>query len=285
MPKLLEPGERGSAKAFQLGRGQWRARGSIKLPDGTTYRGDQRGATRAMALAKLSEELDRAMERAGSAMTRTGVWVEAWMAPRVEAAHSRATPLPRGEKSRWSPGTARVYQDALRNLWPESAPEVRETGAGELDRRRADRSQLAGVGEAPLGLLTAESVETLYDSLIQPGGPGYRAAELVAMLLRRALDDAVAEGHLPRNPAVDARLPRRDDLDEDLDDLAALDGDTIRSVYRALTEYQQRARVAMWGGGPRYTDVWTLLAGSGARIGEIMALRLQDALVDEGRMV
>lgn len=78
-----------------------------------------------MALAKVSDELDRAMERAGSSMTRSGVWVESWMAPRV-AAHSRTAPLPRGEKLRWSPGTARVYQDALRNIWPESVPEVRK---------------------------------------------------------------------------------------------------------------------------------------------------------------
>ncbi|WMY79471.1 site-specific integrase [Citricoccus sp. I39-566] len=94
----------------------------------------------------------------------------------------------------------------------------------------------------------------------------------------------MAEGLIRDNPAKAARLPRRDELDEDPAELAALDAETIREVCKALQAYQARTRVAMWGGGPRYTDVWILLAGSGARIGEVLALRLMDALVDEKRM-
>lgn len=278
MPRALKPGERGAVRVSRYTDGTYRARGSVKLHDGSLYRGDQRGAERALAARALDEELDVAFERAGGDTALLGPWLRAWMQPRVAAAEDRKRPLPPGQSKRWSTGTAKAYRSAYRNIWPEVAPEPRHTKEGKPDARFPARSHVRGLGELPIEELSIDRIEAFMHSLLQGPGPGYRSCELAAALLTPALDEAVREGLLRANPMGQVRIPQAPERQE----LATLDAVTLDRVHDALTEYQQRTRVVMWGHGTRYTDAWTVLLGTGARIGEVLALRRCDVDVTAG---
>ncbi|MCT2088538.1 site-specific integrase [Micrococcus terreus] len=175
---------------------------------------------------------------------------------------------------RWSAGSARNYTNALHNCWPESAPAPRITKDGSYDRRQADRSMIAGIGEIPLSELTVEHVEDLYASMIDGQDSGFRAAALAQALLHQGLDAAVAAGHMRTNPARAAVLPGP--AEGEKVQLAALTPQTVEAVHQALAAYEAKPHVAKWGGGTRASDAWVILGGTGLRIGELLSLRIAD---------
>lgn len=277
----LKVGEIGAIKSKRVAPGKHRAWGSVKLPDGTLYRADANKSTTDLAKQAVSNKLEGALAAAGHTTTTVGQYLrDHWLAPRVKAAQDATVRLPMGQSDRWSATQVRMYSNALHNAWPEAAPAPRATKTGVPDRRCADRSGIEGIGEVRLCDLNAEDVYNLFCSLID-GEHGHSAAKHVKLLLDQGLDEAVHAGLIPANPARLAKVPKKSQQRE----LAALSDEMVDKIHRVLVEYGQRTRVAMYGDGSRYADAWTVLAGTGMRIGELLALRIVDVLREQRRLL
>jgi integrase len=122
------------------------------------------------------------------------------------------------------------------------------------------------IGGVRLQALDGADLNLLYRQLLTPkadGGAGLapRTVRYIATILRRALKDAVRWSRLLRNPSDAADPPR------------PTAGRRIQYWDAGtLAEYLNRSRQA----DDRYLPLWTLLATTGARRGEILGLRWQD---------
>lgn len=239
-------GEVGNISTTQLEGGSWRARGRVRCGDGRTRQVEASAPTKAKAERKLK---DRAAEKAGDTgdglrgSSTVAELVALWWASeerRVEAGRIRRQTL----------DGYRRYRDRI------------EDGIGGLSLREATPGRLG------------KWVETT-------AGEHPTVAKHLRMHLHSMFAYAVRQDALTSNPA------------------AALEAYTpARAEKRALTvgEWQAlRRQVALWedegspearraggkaaGGRPRsrfLADVLDVQAGTGARIGEVLALRWED---------
>jgi integrase len=152
-----------------------------------------------------------------------GKWLVGWLA------HVRGTVRP---------NTADAYEQTIRNyLLPE-------------------------LGTVPLRTLQPSRVETLTADLLARGYSANTAAR-ARDVLRRAIADAVKDGHVDRNAAALARPPR-----VPRDQIAAPTTADVRALLAALD-------------GHRLRDMVLVMAATGLRVSEAMGLRWED--IDDGQ--
>lgn len=95
----------------------------------------------------------------------------------------------------------------------------------------------------------------------------HRAKAKALQLLRSALDEAVALEHLTRNPARPVKLPRR----------------TVKNVGTSWTQDQARHFLHA-NEGTHHQNLWHLALQTGARIGELLALKTTDYNPERGTL-
>ena len=121
-----------------------------------------------------------------------------------------------------------------------------------------------GVGDVPLQALDRNQVKAFYawvqEGHSSQGGnrPTPKQVHNIHLTLHRALEDAVADALVPRNPASGARrAPRRQQ------EMLTWDANQLRTFFEATAE-------------DRHFPVWRLTAMSGMRRGEALGLRWDD---------
>jgi integrase len=125
------------------------------------------------------------------------------------------------------------------------------------------------IGDVPMRRLTRAQVSALYASLaedgssIRGGGLSPKSIRNVHMVLRSALQDAVRDDLIPRNPAQDAAVP-------------SLAG---RVEMRTWTP-QQVATFLRTAEPDRLYAMWRLAAMTGMRRGELIGLRWRNVDLD-----
>lgn len=123
-----------------------------------------------------------------------------------------------------------------------------------------------GIGQAKLVELTRDHVRRLYAALQMPArGTPYAPAtiEATAHILHLALESAVEDGLITRNPASGIRtppVPRREPK-------AVTDPARIREILIAVIS-------------SRYADLFALAIATGLRLGELLALHWSDVDLD-----
>lgn len=117
------------------------------------------------------------------------------------------------------------------------------------------------LGSVQLGKLQPRQLQALYDQLTPS------TAVVVRAVLRQAFDQAVREGRLARNPSQGLRLPAR----------------PARSEPTLWTPVEL-ARFLEAAAETRYGRVFWLLAATGLRVGEALALRWADLDLEQGTL-
>lgn len=124
------------------------------------------------------------------------------------------------------------------------------------NRQRYADSITAGLGRYRLEQLTPRQCQAWADDLT--GSHSERSKKV--QLLRAALNEAVALDYLSRNPALTVKLERQD---------------SRRKVAAAWTPEQVRAFLEA-NEGTSWVNLWHLALLTGARIGELLALQVND---------
>lgn len=112
------------------------------------------------------------------------------------------------------------------------------------------------LGQIRLEALTAEHIQSAYATLSETLAPV--SVKHIAGTLRQALRYAVETKRLPADPSAMARSPRVEQRET-----AILTADELRAVFRASA-------------GTRWHALWLILACTGMRIGEALALKWGD---------
>lgn len=128
------------------------------------------------------------------------------------------------------------------------------------------------LGNVPVEVLTTpecqRAIHALYDV---EAGTGFRTAALTKQVLQQLLDYAVQQGYRSDNPVRSiSRIPRKRTKPK------IMTPTTVRKVHAAVGERQVEPGV----GGPKPTsrlkDAVLLLAATGMRVGEVLAIRWED---------
>lgn len=222
----------GEGNIRQRPNGSWEARVSYLDPaDGKRKRVSFYGRTKTEVRAKLREGVARL--EAGTAPKDASVTIGQWLK------HWRSTTL---EASDRKPTTKAMYERlSINHLEDGSIAAVR------LDRFRASHVE---------GLLVELRAKGLADTSVR----------LIYTVLRQALDGAVRDGLVSRNPVADVKRPRAT-----AKEATFLDVSQVGALLRAV-------------GGSRYSTVLKLIAATGLRAGEACGLRWEDVDLDEGTL-
>lgn len=111
------------------------------------------------------------------------------------------------------------------------------------------------LGRVRLDKLTSAQVQAWADALTGSTRTRMKSVQL----LRGALNEAVALGHIPRNPALPIRMDKQ----------------PWKPVGRAWTQDEARLFLQI-NEGTAQVNLWRLGLQTGARIGELLALRIED---------
>jgi integrase len=121
-----------------------------------------------------------------------------------------------------------------------------------------------GMGDLPLQAVKSNHVKAFY-AWVQDGNssrgdrrPAPKTVHNIHLTLHRALEDAVSEGLIPRNPASGTRQAPTSGSE-----MMTWDAEQLRSFFEQTTE-------------DRLFPVWRLTAMSGMRRGEVLGLRWED---------
>lgn len=181
-----------------------------------------------------------------------------------------------------------------RRVRPTDRPTLEVLRARLLDRRRGTcavatldvyRTQLAHIvafpvrpgvllGACPVAVL-ADDPALAIDLLKWQAGRGYSAnsLRLLRNVLHELLERAVADGYLTTNPLQDARVRR------DLRGLFATTRDARPEKVRALSDADAARFLATAATASRLYPFFAVGFGCGPRLGELVALRLEDDVV------
>lgn len=149
-------------------------------------------------------------------------------------------PLKTYLEERWLPHYGRTYR--------ESSYRQREI--------QVRRWLVPRLGAVPLGKLDAATIERELDAMREAGASGTTLRDVLACL-SAALNQAVRWGLLPRNPAARVTLP------------------AVARERRPIWTPEEAARFLAQGEGA-WGMLWWLLARTGLRLGEALALRWGD---------
>lgn len=219
----------GEGAVYETPDGRWKA--ALRVNHPTTGRQVRRwvsGRTRAEAVRKL-EDLKRAAARGTVASsTTTGDYLTHWLA------------------------TDR--QSIRPSSWRQRDQYVRT-------------HIIPAVGHVRLDRLTPADVQRMTDQMIANGKSPTTAAA-VRVIFRRALSDALGNGHVTRNVAALARPPRVGTraMERGRD---YLDGAQLRALIAACEDH-------------RLGPLVTVAATTGMRQGEVLGLRWQDVDLEQG---
>lgn len=131
-------------------------------------------------------------------------------------------------------------------------------------RRLLDRYVMkSDVATMPLARLTTQQIEALYATL-SAKGLSARTVRFTHSVLHAALKKAERDRRILRNPATGATLPRQ-----------------VRTEMQVLTVAQKARLLAVSEAtGNKWHALWHLLANSGLRPGEALALRWSEVAAD-----
>lgn len=121
------------------------------------------------------------------------------------------------------------------------------------------------LGSAPISKLRPEHIQDMQQAILK-AGKSPRTAQLARIVLRRALQQAVEWGQLPKNPVDRVKPPRQERQNEGV---------------RALTPEQLAAFIEA-AKRERLHALFILAATTGMRQGELLALRWQDVDLASG---
>lgn len=250
----LPLGTSGTIAVTKLETGGYQAEVRVRDLDGMVRKVRRRGPTPAKAMAALRSAVrDRTAPVDGELTERSTLseLVDLWFADREKRDDIR-------------PGTLRVYRAA----WRTAA-----TGTLRSDPKN-QKNHDRGIGGHTLAEATPRTL-TLGLRFMEKVPTQMRQVHII---LRGALGYAVRMGAIPTNPARELSPPRRSRVEP-----RALTPVELRLLIEIVRNHRQLINEATgkrWS-GPRPTsllpDVIELLAGSGLRIGEAMALRHEDA--------
>ena len=141
-------------------------------------------------------------------------------------------------------------------------------------RRFLDRLILPRFGATPLRKLTTAALDQFYADLRKSGGVGDKplapaSVRRVHVVVRRGLQQGVKWGWLSANPAANATLPRVPRVD-----IQPPAPDQVATLIRMAAEEE-----------PEFAVFLRLAAATGARRGELCALRWSDIDLDAGTVV
>jgi integrase len=123
------------------------------------------------------------------------------------------------------------------------------------------------LGKYKLSALKPDLIQGLY-SIKLASGLSATTVQLIHTTLHKALSDAVEWGYLPFNPADRVRRPRRARFEAK--------PPTTQEVSTVLATADES--------GDRLLGLWTLLAHSGARLGELLGLKWTDMDLVAGKV-
>jgi len=161
---------------------------------------------------------------------------------------------------------------ALLNQWLDHATPSFSPKTVATTRMYLDAPIIPAIGSLSASKLTASDLDRLYRHLLAVGGARgpYSAATIrrVHGIIRRALTQGVRWGWIDHNPAIDASPPR-----VPLRDLKPPSPDEVVRLFRLAEESD-----------PDLATFIMLAASSGARRGEMVALRWKDIDLDGGTL-
>ncbi len=162
---------------------------------------------------------------------------------------------------------AQLCREWLDHASPSFSPKTVET-----TRMYIDDPIIPLLGSMPVAKLTPADLDRFYRQLLKVGrsrGP-YAPATIrrVHGIIRRALAQGVRWGWIPHNPAIDASPPR-----VPMKELKPPDPDQVVQLFRLAQESD-----------PELATFIMLAASSGARRGELLALRWSDIDLDGARL-
>ena len=162
---------------------------------------------------------------------------------------------------------AALCREWLAHATPSFSPKTVETS-----RMYIEDPIIPALGSMPVAKLTPADLDRFYRQLLEVGrsrGP-YAPATIrrVHGIIRRALTQGVRWGWITHNPAIDASPPRVPNKE-----LKPPDPGQVVQLFRLAQE-----------SGPDLANFIMLAASSGARRGELLALRWGDIDLDRGSM-
>ena len=177
------------------------------------------------------------------------------------------------EAGRLTPRAAREgTMTALLNEWFEHAAQSFSPKTAAVVRGYLDSPIIPAIGSIPAARLTPAELDRFYRHLLTVGATRepYAPATVrrVHGIIRRALSQGVRWGWLSHNPAVDASPPR-----VPLRELTPPTPDEVARLFRLAQESD-----------PELAAFIVLAASSGARRGELVALRWRDLDLDRGTL-
>jgi integrase len=176
-----------------------------------------------------------------------------------------------GEAQRLSPKSgSKGTMEALLNEWLEQATPSFSPKTVTTSRTYINNAIVPAIGTIPASKLSPHDLDRFYRQLLEIGaghGP-YSPATIrrVHGIVRRALTQGVRWGWLAHNPAIDASPPR-----VPVKDLQPPTPEEVVELFKAAQESH-----------PALATFIILAASSGARRGELIALRWKDIDLEHG---
>lgn len=140
--------------------------------------------------------------------------------------------------------------------WLETVALITDASTQQQYLEQIQRYLLQALGKIPLGKLSAQHIQALYNDLAKRLAPA--TVRLTHAVLHHALKDAVRLGTLPRNPSEQVTLPR-----------------LSKAQIQPLSE-EEAKRFLQACAGDRMEALFILAMTAGMRLGELLALHWSD---------
>ena len=251
--------ELGKITTVQIEPKRWEARGRFRDAAGEGHQVRRTGRTKGAAEAALKGAVRVEREKYQRDSSDNEVVVELTLADLVAAWLDTYKPAPVEVDAETQ--TGRTPTDGLRmQTWLKYQSNARDHIVPRLGHYSVE------------GIRTPDCEVALHGIYNKKEGTGYRTAELAKQLFQQIMDYAVRQGHRPDNPVRSvSRIPR-----PRLDKKGVVSPEIASAVHISALGRMPQPGV----GGPKPTsrlaDIMLLLAATGLRIGEVLAIRWQD---------